>query len=184
MRLPGGAISISRTLTEVCNAEAERVDMFKLLIGFMAGCSRLSTGTCDSIEFFLSPAHLVLLAVLLFFFFISDCAIFRNINMRRSLVCNDVRIGLISSLLPVILLLTVSFTNAAPLSAIAMIEGRTYDQAHDTGYIDWSGSAQYVYVTHRDGSYLPPQEGGAYCGSSCTEWVTRLGQWWYGEWLL
>ena len=86
-----------------------------------------------------------------------------------------VRIGFISSLLSVIILMTAAFTNAAPLAAIAMNEGRTYDQAHDTGYIDWSGSAQYVVVTHRDGSSLPPQEGGASCGSSCTEWVTRLG---------
>ena len=86
-----------------------------------------------------------------------------------------VRIGFISSLLSVIILLTAAFTNAAPLSAIAMNEGRTYDQAHNTGYIDWSGSAQYVVVTHRDGSSLPPEEGGASCGSSCTEWVTRLG---------
>ena len=86
-----------------------------------------------------------------------------------------VKIGFISSLLSVIILLTAAFTNAAPLSAIAMNEGRTYDQAHDTGYIDWSGSAQYVVVTHRDGSSLPPEEGGASCGSSCTEWVTRLG---------
>ena len=86
-----------------------------------------------------------------------------------------VKIGFISSLLSVIILLTAGFTNAAPLSAIAMNEGRTYDQAHDTGYIDWSGSAQYVVVTHRDGSSLPPEEGGASCNSSCTEWVTRLG---------
>ena len=86
-----------------------------------------------------------------------------------------VRMGLILFLLPVMVLLTVASTNAAPLSAIAMNEGRTYDQAHDTGYIDWSGSAQYVVVTHRDGTYLPPQEGGASCSSSCTEWVTRLG---------
>jgi hypothetical protein len=86
-----------------------------------------------------------------------------------------VKIGFISSLLSLIILLTAAFTNAAPLSAIAMNEGRTYDQAHDTGYIDWSGSAQYVVVTHRDGSSLPPQEGGASCSSSCTESVTRLG---------
>jgi hypothetical protein len=86
-----------------------------------------------------------------------------------------VRIGFISSLLSVIILLTAAFTNAAPLSAIEMNEGRTYDQAHDTGYIDWSGSAQYVYLTHKDGTYLPPQEGGASCGSGCSEWVTRLG---------
>ena len=85
-----------------------------------------------------------------------------------------VRIGLISFLLPIILLWTTATTNAAPLSAIAMNEGRTYDQAHDTGYIDWSGSAQYVYVTHRDGSSLPPEEGGIFCGSGCSEWVTQL----------
>ncbi len=86
-----------------------------------------------------------------------------------------VRIGFISFLLSVIILLTAAFTNAAPLAAIAMNEGRTYDQAHDTGYIDWSGSAQYVYLTHKDGTVLPPQEGGASCGSGCSEWVTRLG---------
>lgn len=85
------------------------------------------------------------------------------------------RTGFISIWLAVILLLTAAFTKAAPLFALAMNEGRTYDQAHDTGFIDWSGSAQYVYITHRDGSSLPPQEGGASCSSSCTEWVTRLG---------
>lgn len=86
-----------------------------------------------------------------------------------------VRIGLISFLLPVLLIWTTVSTNAAPLAAIALQEGRTYDQAHDTGYIDWSGPVQYVYVTHRDGSSLPPTEGGASCGSGCSEWVTRLG---------
>ena len=85
-----------------------------------------------------------------------------------------IQIGLILILLPVILLWTTASTNAAPLIAIAMIEGRTYDQAHDTGYIDWSGPAQYVYVTHRDGSSLPPDEGGIFCGSGCSEWVTQL----------
>ena len=86
-----------------------------------------------------------------------------------------IQIGLILILLPVILLWTTASTNAAPLTAIAMIEGRTYDQAHDTGYIDWNGAAQYVYVTHRDGSSLPPEEGGTFCGSGCSEWVTQLG---------
>ena len=85
------------------------------------------------------------------------------------------RIGLISLILPVILLWTTGSTHAAPLAALALPEGRTYDQAHDTGYIDWSGPAQYVYVTHRDGSSLPPTEGGTSCGSGCSEWVTRLG---------
>ena len=50
--------------------------------------------------------------------------------------------------------------------AYSLPEGRTCDQAHNTGYIDWSGSAQYVYITHRDGSSLPPEEGGAFCGSN------------------
>ncbi|MEP0805585.1 MAG: hypothetical protein HRF47_08855 [Chloroflexota bacterium] len=86
-----------------------------------------------------------------------------------------VRIGLITLFLPVLLLWTTVSTGAAPLAAIALQEGRTYDQAHNTGYIDWSGPAQYVYITHRDGSSLPPEEGGTYCGSSCSEWVTRLG---------
>jgi len=85
------------------------------------------------------------------------------------------RIGLISLILPIILLWTTGPTYAVSLVAIALQEGRTYDQAHDTGYIDWSGPVQYVYVTHRDGSSLPPQEGGTFCTPSCSEWVTRLG---------
>jgi hypothetical protein len=85
------------------------------------------------------------------------------------------RIGLITLFLPALLLWTTVSTGAAPRAAISLQEGRTYDQAHDAGYIDWSGPAQYVYITHRDGSSLPPEEGGTYCGSSCSEWVTRLG---------
>ena len=54
--------------------------------------------------------------------------------------------------LPILFLWTSASTHAAPLAAVALQEGRTYDQAHDLGYIDWSGSAQYVYITHRDGS--------------------------------
>jgi hypothetical protein len=74
-----------------------------------------------------------------------------------------------------IALLPLALTNAAPLAAVSLPEGRNYDQAHDSGYIDWSGPVSYVYITHKDGTYLPPQEGGAYCGSRCDEWVTRLG---------
>jgi hypothetical protein len=77
--------------------------------------------------------------------------------------------------LPILFLWTSASTHAAPLAAYSLPEGRTYDQAHNTGYIDWSGSAQYVYITHRDGSSLPPEEGGTFCGSNCSEWVTRLG---------
>jgi hypothetical protein len=78
-------------------------------------------------------------------------------------------------ILAFLLLWTSASTRAAPLAAYALPEGRTYDQAHNSGYIDWSGPAQYVYITHRDGSSLPPEEGGAFCGSGCSEWVTRLG---------
>ncbi len=85
------------------------------------------------------------------------------------------RIGLISFLLSGIILVTTAFVNAVPPMAIPLIEGRTHDQAHDTGYIDWSGSVQYVYMAHRDYSELPPEEGGTFCGSGCWEWVTRIG---------
>ncbi len=78
-------------------------------------------------------------------------------------------------ILVILILWTSASTHAAPLAAYALPEGRTYDQAHNSGYIDWSGPVQYVYITHRDGSSLPPEEGGAFCGSGCSEWVTRLG---------
>ena len=85
------------------------------------------------------------------------------------------RLMWIFPILAILLLWTSASTHAAPLAAYALPEGRTYDQAHNSGYIDWSGPVQYVYITHRDGSSLPPEEGGAYCGSGCSEWVTRLG---------
>jgi len=81
----------------------------------------------------------------------------------------------ISLFLPIFFLWTSVSTQAAPLAAVALQEGRTYDQAHDTGYIDWNGPAQYVYLNHRDFTSLPPAEGGTSCGSGCWEWVTRLG---------
>ena len=85
------------------------------------------------------------------------------------------RLMWILPILAILLLGTSASTRAAPLAAYSLPEGRTYDQAHNLGYIDWSGPVQYVYITHRDGSSLPPEEGGASCGSSCSEWVTRLG---------
>ena len=85
------------------------------------------------------------------------------------------RIGLVSLLLLGIILMTTAFTNAVPPMAIALVEGRTHDQAHDTGYLDWSGNIQYVYMAHRDSSALPPEEGSVSCGSGCWEWVTRIG---------
>ncbi|MFT3892768.1 MAG: hypothetical protein QM730_14145 [Anaerolineales bacterium] len=85
-----------------------------------------------------------------------------------------VRIALVFLILLVLFMWTNAPTYAAPLAATALQEGRTYDQAHDLGYIDWSGPVQYLYITHRDGSSLPPEEGGAYCTPNCSEWVTRL----------
>jgi hypothetical protein len=84
-------------------------------------------------------------------------------------------IGSILFLLMAVPFATAVSTHAAPLFALALPEGRTYDQAHDQGHIDWSGPVQYVYIQHRDGSSLPPEEGGTFCGSGCWEWVTRVG---------
>lgn len=85
------------------------------------------------------------------------------------------RLMWIFPILAILILWTSAPTHAAPLAAYSLPEGRTYDQAHNSGYIDWSGPVQYVYITHRDGSSLPPEEGGTFCGSGCSEWVTRLG---------
>lgn len=73
-----------------------------------------------------------------------------------------------------LVLLTTAFGRPRPNMALTLPEGRTYDQAHNTGYIDWSGSVGYINLTHRDFTYLPPSEGGAFCGSGCTEQVTRI----------
>ena len=82
-------------------------------------------------------------------------------------------------LVPIILLMILSTvavprSQAAPLFATALPEGRTYDQAHSTGFIDWAGSVLYENLFHRDGTSLPPDEGGTSCGSGCTENVTRI----------
>lgn len=81
---------------------------------------------------------------------------------------------LLASLLLRLLLLTSSLVLARPLSAVSLLEGRTYDQAHDTGYIDWTGTVQYIDLIHKDGTSLPPDEGGTYCGAGCREEVTRI----------
>ncbi|MBV5322695.1 MAG: hypothetical protein JZU60_02535, partial [Ilumatobacteraceae bacterium] len=62
----------------------------------------------------------------------------------------------------------------APLQAASLIEGRTYDQAHNTGYMDWSGNVVYMNLYHVDSSSLPPTEGSVYCGGGCTESITRI----------
>ena len=71
-------------------------------------------------------------------------------------------------------MLTTAFGRPRPNYSLALPEGRTYDQAHNTGYIDWAGSIGYINLTHRDATYLPPEEGGGACGSGCTEQVTRI----------
>ncbi|MFZ5821196.1 MAG: hypothetical protein ACOYYJ_14975 [Chloroflexota bacterium] len=78
-------------------------------------------------------------------------------------------------LLTLVVLGTTAFASILPPFALALPEGRTYDQAHDSGYLDWSGPVQYLFVPHRDGSSLPPEEGGASCQYRCDEWVTYLG---------
>ena len=82
--------------------------------------------------------------------------------------------------LSILLIFLLLFLNAlqaraAPRFATALIEGRTYDQAHNWGKIDWSGSVFYENFLHRDGTSLPPSEGGTSCGGSgCWENVTKI----------
>ena len=68
-----------------------------------------------------------------------------------------------------------AFGATRPALATPLQAGRTYDQAHNAGFIDWTGSVNYVMLTHKDGSSLPPEEGGASCNNGCTEQVTRIG---------
>lgn len=64
---------------------------------------------------------------------------------------------------------------AVPLPATPLPHDELiFDQAHSTGYIDWSGSVGYVNFYHRDWSYLPPEEGGGVCTGGCTEQVTQI----------
>lgn len=81
---------------------------------------------------------------------------------------------LLASLFLLLLLLTSRLASARPLNAVSLLEGRTYDQAHNTGYIDWTGTVQYINLIHKDGTSLPPDEGGTYCGAGCREEVTRI----------
>ena len=60
--------------------------------------------------------------------------------------------------LAIAILLPTALTNAAPRLAFALPDERTHDQAHDLGFIDWSGLVQYAYLTHKDGTSLPPEE--------------------------
>ncbi len=60
----------------------------------------------------------------------------------------------------------------ANISPEYLRNGRTYDQ--ESTYIQWNGSVSYITLFHRDSTSLPPSEGGAFCGSGCTEQVTRI----------
>jgi hypothetical protein len=50
------------------------------------------------------------------------------------------------------------------LFALPLPEGRTLDEGHDLGYIDWSGLVGYINLNHKDGI----------CPSGCVEQVTRI----------
>lgn len=74
------------------------------------------------------------------------------------------RIKFVFSSLLVLLLLSAFVPQPAPLFATALPEGRTLDEGHDGGYIDWSGGVNYADLFHRDGI----------CGSGCPENVTQI----------
>lgn len=64
----------------------------------------------------------------------------------------------------ILLFLSAFVQNPKPLFALPLPEGRTLDEGHDLGYIDWSGSVGYINLNHRDGI----------CPSGCVEQVTRI----------
>jgi hypothetical protein len=80
------------------------------------------------------------------------------------------------SILLIFLLLALNAlqAQAAPRLATALIEGRTYDQAHSWGKIDWSASIWYTNIYHRSLTVKSPDEGGELCSSGCTEPVTHI----------
>ncbi|MCX7902865.1 MAG: hypothetical protein N2483_11460, partial [Burkholderiaceae bacterium] len=72
------------------------------------------------------------------------------------------KIALISIL--VLLFLSAFSQNPRPLFALPLPEGRTLDEGHDLGFMDWSGSVGYINLNHKDGI----------CPSGCVEQVTRI----------
>jgi hypothetical protein len=52
----------------------------------------------------------------------------------------------------------------APRFATALLGGRSYDESHDLGYIDWAGSVGYANITHRD----------SICPATCWDTVTQI----------
>jgi hypothetical protein len=71
------------------------------------------------------------------------------------------RVSLASAL---IVCLSAFSTQFSPLFASILPEGRTLDEAHDSGVIDWSGPASYISLWHRD----------SICPTGCNESVTRI----------
>lgn len=59
-----------------------------------------------------------------------------------------------------------------PMFPAYLRDGRTFDQERD--YIAWEGAVDYATIMHRDGTSLPPSEGGGSCGGGCNENVTRI----------
>jgi hypothetical protein len=49
-------------------------------------------------------------------------------------------------LLILLVIATFPILSYTPLYAISMLEGLTYDQSHNTGYMDWSGSVGVTTV--------------------------------------
>ena len=73
-----------------------------------------------------------------------------------------IKVAFISLL--VLFVLSAFIPQPAPLFAFALPEGRTLDEGHDSGYIDWSGGVGYANLFHRDGI----------CPSGCNETVTQI----------
>jgi len=73
-----------------------------------------------------------------------------------------IKVAFISLL--VLFVLSAFIPQPAPLFALALPEGRTLDEGHDSGYIDWSGGVGYANLFHRDGI----------CPSGCNETVTQI----------
>ena len=74
-----------------------------------------------------------------------------------------VYLALISTILVFVLVpAQTESVQAAPLFASALPEGRTLDEEHNNGLIDWNGSVSYTTIYHRDGV------------CNCNENVTRI----------
>ena len=74
-----------------------------------------------------------------------------------------VYLALISTILVFVLVpAQTESVQAAPLFASALPEGRTLDEEHNNGLIDWNGSVSYTTIYHRDGV------------CNCDENVTRI----------